>query len=205
NRCESDMEADYEVWYQTEHLHERLSIPGFRRGRRYQALQPEEGYFTCYETDGPDVLTSGAYRERVDNPTPMTAHIMRHAFTDMSRTVCRQTFVFGEMRGAFAATLQMPRLPPKAWLRDWAGLKTRAPSIARIEGWQAIEETLPASTEAQIRGGDERIEACLFIETLRESDCVSVLDHLDSELDLSDAEIGIYRLLCELTSSQSSP
>ena len=202
NRCASAMETEYEAWYQTEHLHERLSIAGFRRGRRYEAVKLGGGYFTYYETDGPEVLTSDAYRDRVDNPTPMTARIMRDAFTDMSRTVCCRIFALGQMRGAFAATLQMARLPPEDWLRDWAGSKTRVASITRIEGWQAVDDGLPESTEARLRGGDERIDACLFVETLREANCVSVLEHLASALDLPDAQTGIYRLLCELTSSR---
>ncbi|MEM7045863.1 MAG: hypothetical protein AAF543_23885, partial [Pseudomonadota bacterium] len=174
-------------------------------GRRYQAIEPDDGYFTYYETDGPDVLTCDAYLQRVNSPTPMTERIMRDSFTDMSRTVCRRAFVFGRMRGAFAATLQMNRLSPEAWLRDWAASEPWVASIARIEGWQAVDDGLPESTEARLRGGDERIEACLFIETLREEDCVSALENLASELDVPNTQTGIYRLLCELTSSQSSP
>ena len=200
NRCAPGMEAEYEAWYQTEHLQERVSISGFRRGRRYQATQPQNGYFTYYEADRPDVLASSAYRDRIDNPTPMTARIMRYAFIDMSRTVCQRTFMFGQMRGAFAATLQMARLPSEAWLRDWAESTSRVASIARIEGWQAVCDGLPDSTEAQLRGGDKRIEACLFIETLREGDCMSTLAHLAGEFGVSDTEAGVYHFLCELTS-----
>ncbi len=205
NRCASRMEAEYEAWYQTEHLYERLSIKGFRRGRRYEAVEPGAGYLTYYETDGPDALTSDAYLQRVNNPTPMTARIMQHAFTDMSRTVCKQAFVLGKMRGAFAATLQITRLPPVDRLRDWAASELRHASIARIEGWQAVDDERPASTEAQLRGGDERIEACLFVEVLREADCLLALDHLVKEFGLSDARTGVYRFLCELTSSESGP
>ena len=199
NKCAPGKQAEYEAWYQTEHLHERLSIPGFRRARRYEAISRSDGYFTYYETDTPDVLTSDAYLQRVNNPTPMTARIMRGAFTDMSRTVCCCALVYGRMRGVFAATLQMPHLPPEEWLCDWAGSEGRVASIARIEGWQAIGDAVPESTEIRLRGGDDQIEACLFVETLRETECLSALDHLAAELDISVERTGVYRLLCELT------
>jgi hypothetical protein len=202
NRCAAGKEQEYEAWYQSEHLPERVSISGFRCGRRYQAIEPAGGYFTYYETNEPDVLTSDAYRYRVNNPTPMTTRIMQGAFTDMSRTVCRRAFQLGRMRGAFAATLQIDGLPPEEWLRDWAASEARIASIARIEGWEAVDEGLPASTEARLRGGDERIKACLFVETLREADCVLAQEDLSRSLHLSAAKAGVYRLLCELTSCE---
>ena len=39
NDCAKGKEALYERWYQTEHLAERLAIPGILRGRRYQAIE----------------------------------------------------------------------------------------------------------------------------------------------------------------------
>ena len=200
NHCRSGMEAEYEAWYQTEHLLERLSIAGFQRGRRYEAIGLGGGYFTYYETDRPEVLTSNTYLHHVNKPTPMTQRIMRDAMIDMSRTVCKRAYMQGQMRGAFAATLQTAELPPEAYLNDWAGSAARHGSIARLEGWQAVSDGLPESTEAQLRGGDARIESCLLVETLRESDCLKALDHLVCELGISDAKTGIYHLLCDLTS-----
>ena len=33
--CAAGGEAEFERWYQTEHLRERVGLPGFWRGRRY--------------------------------------------------------------------------------------------------------------------------------------------------------------------------
>ncbi|MEL6964794.1 MAG: hypothetical protein AAFO01_18740 [Pseudomonadota bacterium] len=200
NSCKPGKEQDYETWYQTEHLDERLSIAGFRRGRRYESIARHDGYFTYYETDSPDVLTSNAYLQRVNHPTPMTARIMSETFTDMSRTVCKRTFMLGHMHGVFAATLQLPHLPDKTWLGTWAKKEMGDASIARIEGWEAVGERLDMSVEARLRGGDDRIETCLFVETLREAECLKALEHLMSELGHANATTGVYRLLCDLTS-----
>ena len=69
NDCAVGSEETYEKWYQTEHLPERLSIPGFKNGRRYQALRGSPKYFTWYEVDTPSVLRSAEYVDRLSNPT----------------------------------------------------------------------------------------------------------------------------------------
>lgn len=198
NDCAKEYQAEFETWYQTEHLAERLSVPGFRRGRRYEAIDPHAGYFTYYETDSPDVLTSNAYLQRVNNPTPMTAHVMGEAFTDVSRTVCQANITIGSKRGAFATTLQLNRLPERDDLLKWAEAKSRISLIARIEGWAAVDVTQSPSTEEQLRGGDDRIRACLFVETLREEDCHLVKDELAEMFGVAADRAASFHLLCEL-------
>lgn len=198
NDCAAEYRADFETWYQTEHLAERLSVPGFRRGRRYESIDPHAGYFTYYETDNPDVLTSNTYLQRVNNPTPMTAHVMGEAFTDVSRTVCQANITIGNKRGAFATTLQLNRLPERDGLLKWAEAKSRFSLIARIEGWAAVDVTQSPSTEEQLRGGDDRIRACLFVETLREKDCCLVKEQLAETFGVAADRAASFHLLCEL-------
>ncbi|MGI9425376.1 MAG: hypothetical protein ACR2PA_19445, partial [Hyphomicrobiaceae bacterium] len=71
--CAAGHEETFEHWYQSEHLIERVSVPGFRYGRRYEGIADGyRQYFTFYETDRPDVLTSQAYIDRLNDPTPLT-------------------------------------------------------------------------------------------------------------------------------------
>ncbi len=67
-----ELETEFNAWYDTEHIFERLSIPGFLSARRWVAdVKPGEGkYLATYELVSPDVLYSEAYRERYANPTP---------------------------------------------------------------------------------------------------------------------------------------
>ena len=37
----SELEADFNEWYNREHLMERVNIDGFRRARRYEAVKAE--------------------------------------------------------------------------------------------------------------------------------------------------------------------
>ena len=68
------MEEEFNAWYDTEHLPERLAIPGFRSARRWIAdCAPGEGkYLATYELDSPAVLQSPAYIARYNGATPWT-------------------------------------------------------------------------------------------------------------------------------------
>ena len=69
---------------------ERVGVPGFREGRRYEAVPGEGGdrqFFTFYPVDNVGVLSSPVYLARLENPHPDTLKAMRH-FRNMMRTVC---------------------------------------------------------------------------------------------------------------------
>lgn len=186
----------YEAWYAEEHLPERLGLPGFRRGRRYEAVEATPAFFTYYETDTPDVLTSPVYLERVENPTPRTREIMTGTFTNMSRTVCRVAQSHGTLRGAWAAVARFDAPPGDQ--SDLLAAMASDPQTARCELWLAAETTAGAdTTESRLRGGDTRIGACLFVETLREDPARAAL----ARIALPGAECGLYRLLCEMTAA----
>jgi len=53
------------------------------------------------------------------------------------------------------------------------------------------------SEEERLRGGDRKIAACLFVETLRASDAETIANTLAK--DFPRATPGVYRLLCEIT------
>jgi hypothetical protein len=49
NNAAPGREAEFEEWFQHEHLQERLGVPGFLLGgRRYEAVQGEPRYFNFY-------------------------------------------------------------------------------------------------------------------------------------------------------------
>ena len=107
NDCQRGSEETYESWYQTEHLPERLGVPGFKRGRRYKALEGSPEYFTWYEVESPSVLRSAEYINCLSNPTPWTKQIMSGVFLNASRTVCKRHIITGELFGSFALTIRL--------------------------------------------------------------------------------------------------
>ena len=87
NDMDVEHEDFYEQWYMNEHFPERLGVPGFRRGRRYEAVEADRMYFSFYELDSPDVLFSEAYLARLNAPTAWTQRIMSVVLKGMFRTV----------------------------------------------------------------------------------------------------------------------
>jgi hypothetical protein len=86
------MEEEFNAWYDTEHLPERLSIPGFRSARRWVAdCRPGEGkYLATYELDSPEVLVSPAYLAFFKKPTPWTKRCLDKTVV-FKRWACEQT------------------------------------------------------------------------------------------------------------------
>ena len=66
----ADKEKDFNKWYNEEHLAERLAIPGFLGGARYEAVKGGPKHLAYYELESPAVLESEAYKRVSANPTP---------------------------------------------------------------------------------------------------------------------------------------
>jgi len=196
NDCAPGRDADFEHWFQSEHLAERLAVPGFRRGRRHEAILGSPRYFVAYVTDSPGALTSAAYRERVNNPTPLTVEMMSKVFRNMIRTVCSRVARHGVTRGSFAVTARFTQPQDHAILSNLIEESLRDDGTACGEIWSAFGATIAMSEEEKLRGGDRKISDCLLVETLRESDARRVAGQMTDRFGAS-AEIGIYRLLCE--------
>ena len=107
-------EAEFNRWYDSEHLEERVGIPGFLEARRYVAHDGNPKYLSLYSTETFDVLDSPAYRTALANQTAWSkANIAR--FKDMIRGVARITISRGTGRGA---ALGIIRLRPSSGAED---------------------------------------------------------------------------------------
>lgn len=199
NNVAPGRESDYETWFQSEHLAERLAVPGFLIGRRHEAVSGNPRYFNYYVTHSVDVLKSDAYLARLGDPTPMTRMVMSEIFKDMNRTVCRRTYRAGAMHGVGVVTVRFNQKPDEAKMIAAVDTMARDKAVACGEVWLAASPAeFPISAEERLRGGDRKIEACIVIETLRVSEAEKIAAALSSEFP--DAEIGVYRRLCELRS-----
>ena len=197
NDCRTGREAEFEAWFQGEHLQERLAVPGFLYGRRHQAISGGAGYFNFYLVESPAVLTSKPYLERLDNPTPMTKKVMSEIFINMNRTVCRRTVRRGAFRGAYAVTVRFEAAPDEAALKASLDALVTDTNVAGGEIWIALDpKGMPVSGEEKLRGGDKKIASCLMIDTLRQADAETI--GADFGRKFPRAEVGVFRVLCQL-------
>jgi hypothetical protein len=120
-----DQEDDYNAWHSMEHMPERLSVPGFRRGRRaigVDGTSDVQKYFMMYEAETADVFISPPYLARLNDPTPWTRRILS-AYVAPSRTVCRVRQSIGRGVGGWNATVQFAApLDNVDWLASIAGI-----------------------------------------------------------------------------------
>ncbi len=80
------MEEEFNAWYDSEHLPERLAIPGFRSARRWMRGGV---YLATYELDSPEVLQSKPYLERFRNQTPWSRRCLGKCLS-FKRWACTQ-------------------------------------------------------------------------------------------------------------------
>ena len=197
NDCRAGREAEFEAWFQGEHLLERLAVPGFLFGRRHQAISGACGYFNFYVVEQPAVLTSKPYLERLDHPTPMTRKVMSEIFINMNRTICHRTLRRGAFRGAYAVTARFDVAPDMSALTALAESLVQDAGVASCEIWSAVDPAgQPVSMEEKLRGGDKKIKACLMVDTLRQDDAEKLGERLSQQF--AGAEVGVFRVLCQL-------
>jgi hypothetical protein len=118
-------EADFNRWYDREHLLERVAIEGFLEARRYVAHQGSPKYLCLYSTATFEVLDSPTYRTALRNPTDWSKKNLAR-FKNMIRAVARITISRGQGRGA---ALGIIRLRPAAGSAD----KLRAALRERLD------------------------------------------------------------------------
>ncbi len=107
-------EAEFNRWYDREHLEERVAIDGFLEARRYVAQDGKPKYLCLYSTTTAAVLGSPTYRAVLANQTEWSnANIAR--FSNFIRAVARISISRGKGRGA---ALGIVRFRPPAGSED---------------------------------------------------------------------------------------
>ena len=154
-----EMRREFEDWHSHEHFRERLGIPGFRRATRWSSATGGEGCFQIYELERYETLSSPAYVERLNAPTPWSTRMMPH-HRDMIRCQCR---VLDSAGGNNARHLLTIRLSPADGRADElrAALKSLMAGLVDRPGFvgaHLLRHEAPAiatTTEQKIRGGDQ--------------------------------------------------
>ena len=107
NGIATDARAQFYDWHTHEHMPERVGIPGFRRGRRYIAMDAETSpeFFTLYEVDTMQVLQGSDYTNRLNDPTPGTRATTAQ-FLDTFRALSRVIVSHGPGMGGVLLTIR---------------------------------------------------------------------------------------------------
>lgn len=91
---DSDYVVDYRKWQNCQHMTERVTIPGFYVGRRYQGVHDETYFLMMYETSDLEVLRSAPYLHAINSATPWTREALSH-YRDTVRAIYRLISAIG--------------------------------------------------------------------------------------------------------------
>jgi hypothetical protein len=70
-------EEEFNAWYDTEHIPERLGVPGFESGLRYVCLSGTPRYLALYDLASPAVLETPEYlRVSFEQSSPWTKRVV---------------------------------------------------------------------------------------------------------------------------------
>jgi hypothetical protein len=200
--CAPEGRTHFETWYNREHLQERVQVPGFRFGRRYELIAGgDRQFFAFYEVDDPAVLNSPVYIGRLNDPTPWTQAAMQ-SFRNMVRTVCTVNAAAGDLIGSHAVVLRADTaMAPTSAATAWVKSLAAEAGIARVELWRkAAQQTNPDTAEMKSRGKDRLAAGVVLIECLRRADAdriMALLQGPPAVLGITgEVALGIYTLLC---------
>ncbi len=158
--------VEHDEWHTREHLPERLAIDGFLRGSRWRALEGLPRYLVVYEVAELAVLSSAAYQERLNNPTPWTRSLMK-SYRDMRRGFCRLEASVGSGLGCATSLVRFaPAMGREEALRAWLTGRV-LPQLAESPGFAGAyllrAAATPAMTaEQEIRGRDHGLDWVLL-------------------------------------------
>jgi hypothetical protein len=204
-------EAEFNRWYDREHLEERVAIPGFLEARRYIAHQGQPKYLSLYSTETFEVLDSPAYRTALANQTDRSKAVIA-CFKNMIRAVARITVSRGRGRGA---TLGVVRLRPSAGdqeklrvaVQDWgdSDMPDGIISLHLIESDPALSRPLTGDLSAAKSGAGD----CFMLIEGTGVNAVSaaIAEHFTGTAAFKPGVVmsrGIYSLIWDLAKSDIS-
>jgi hypothetical protein len=205
--------AEHDHWHTHEHLPERLSIPGFLRGTRWVALQGQPRYLVLYEVESLDTLSSEAYLERLNHPTPWTAKMMPH-YHGMTRGFCSVVASAGVGTGHVGLLARFKPGPGDEsrlleWLRqDILAVLPLRPGLGSVQVLRGAISP-PMTREQRIRGADAAVDWALLATAYSMSDLAAVAEAELSGRRFADqgaveVTTALYRMDYTLVASELS-
>lgn len=111
NDCLPEFKDRYHLWYETDHIPERIAIEGFLTATRYEAIRPIDEslgreFFTSYELASLSALASPEYQALLMTPCKKTQEMMS-VFRNMWRSVAKLERQSGCYAGSWLLTVRL--------------------------------------------------------------------------------------------------
>lgn len=171
------LEEEFNDWYDTEHLPQRVALPGFLQGRRWVCVYGWPRYLAIYDLVGSDALHSREYRAvSAENSTPWSRRIL-------PRTLGRQRLILEALNQA------APGLSPQ-------GLLLAAWPAAQLEPLHAavdeLSRRLPGLLTARLYRDTSGTPRLFLIATFDHPVDINTLHPLRRPKDVGSCLFNLY-------------
>jgi len=182
----TDIESDFNDWYNREHLPDRiLRMPGFVQGRRYVAISGAPKFLTLYDLESSDVMLSDAHvalrRQRTARDLLFVPR-----FQNTIKGICDVVCRVGEGEGGMLIVAPLvAHTGREAGFSRWV-CHDLLPELMRARGvacaTYATRNTgvMKASSAKDDRAGDRYLENLLVIEATDEGGVKTATRCLDT-------------------------
>jgi hypothetical protein len=131
-------EEEFNAWYDTEHVPERVAVPGFETGIRFVCIDGTPKYLAIYDLEKPEVLDSPEYdRVAGDKSGPWTKRVTSRV--KIYRSAGAQIYPGNQVTGRCA----------RVKLLRFRGLAAGA-QAAIVSGMRTNFETLPETIQVRV-------------------------------------------------------
>jgi hypothetical protein len=198
-------EAEFNRWYDREHLLERVAIDGFLEARRYIAHQGSPKYLCLYSTATFDVLDSPTYRTVLMNPTDWSKTTLAR-FKNMIRAIARITVSRGAGRGAALGIVRLRPAGDKDKLRTALRDRLDPEKLDGIISMHLIESdpalSRPITDDPPVSDPGSGDWFVLIDGTDVHAISAAIADRLrDAPMSSETISTGIYKLMWDLAKS----
>ncbi|RTZ48063.1 hypothetical protein EKL30_03635 [Candidimonas sp. SYP-B2681] len=204
-------EADFNDWYDKEHLAERVQIEGFLEARRYVAVDesesPKAKYLNLYTTRDFAVLDSEEYKRVLQSQTPRSVHHIPK-FLNGTRALARVSTSIGQGRGGYVASLHLrpSSVEQQESLREVLVPIMRDAVAAELISAHILEGdpelSRPLMTDAEVASVTDWF---VILDATQLEVAQQGLQNLLAQAGLQDEIIvsqGLYRLLWDLSKNE---
>ena len=205
----ADKEAEFNRWYNQEHLAERMSVPGFLSCARYEAVKGGPKHLAVYELESPGILQTAAYKKVAENPTDWTRRAGPNA---VATTFIRNVYGLihpaalspSAAQSVLAPALQLGRMDvPEGIEADWNTWYNtiyvpnyeKVPGVVRGRRYRAVEGTPRDLTFYEFE--HPRVSESAAWNAQR--DAVPVSEQMRGYLRHAPGSPGVYAKTFELT------
>lgn len=188
-------EDDFNRWYDQEHVNERVAIPGFVSGARYQTMRGSRRYLGLYRTTSLAVFETAAYQEALQRPTPWSVTNLARMLNPMRR-VCSIEMEVGAGTGAWLALLTLPTST------DVTGIAKLGSGLLTLDGVvvarllvadAALSTPLPAEDSRE-----RRLDPLFLIEAATEAAVANAGHHAARHVGAASDDLSVFQLMWQL-------